>query len=87
MVGENDDAQPVEFKQTLDHRGLTSAAPEGIGGLRSPTPRRGHKMIGVGALVAREILEARGEILEPFRFARYAEGNLHLVSNSPDPWS
>jgi flavin reductase (DIM6/NTAB) family NADH-FMN oxidoreductase RutF len=26
-----DDTPPVEFKQTLDHRGFTSAAPEGIG--------------------------------------------------------
>ncbi|HKY49597.1 MAG TPA: FAD-binding oxidoreductase [Acidimicrobiia bacterium] len=47
----------------------------------------GYKMIGVGALVAREILGGREEILEPFRFTRYAEGNLHPVSNSPYPWS
>ena len=47
----------------------------------------GYKMIGVGALVAREILGAREEILEPFRFARYAAGNLHPVSHSPYPWS
>ena len=27
------------------------------------------------------------ELLHPFRFARYAEGDLHPVSNSPFPWS
>ena len=47
----------------------------------------GYKMIGVGALAAREILGAREEILEPFRSARCAAGNLHPVSNSPFPWS
>ena len=86
MVGGNDDAPPVEFKQTLDHRGSTSAAPERAVVYGRRLQERGTKMIGVGALVAREILEAREEILEPFRFARYA-GNLHLVSNSPYPWS
>lgn len=31
MSERRDDTPPVEFKQTLDHRGFTSAAPEGIG--------------------------------------------------------
>ena len=46
----------------------------------------GYKMIGVGELVARRFA-AKIELLEPFRFSRYAEGKLHPVSNSPFPWS
>jgi glycine/D-amino acid oxidase-like deaminating enzyme len=47
----------------------------------------GYKMIGVGKLVAGEILGQRSAILEPFRFSRYAAGNLLPVSHSPFPWS
>ncbi|MGF1593370.1 MAG: NAD(P)/FAD-dependent oxidoreductase [Kiloniellaceae bacterium] len=48
----------------------------------------GYKMIGVGKLVAEEMLNgATPELLKPFRFARYAEGDLHPVSHSPFPWS
>jgi glycine/D-amino acid oxidase-like deaminating enzyme len=47
----------------------------------------GYKMIGVGELVAKELAGDRQELLEPFRFARYAKGELHPVSNSPYPWS
>ncbi len=47
----------------------------------------GYKMIGVGALVARELLGESQPLLEPFRFSRYAEGRLHPVSHSPYPWS
>ena len=47
----------------------------------------GYKMLGVGALVARELLGERQELLEPFRFSRYADGRLHPVSHSPFPWS
>ena len=48
----------------------------------------GYKMLGVGDLVASEITSGRSSaLLEPFRFARYAEGKLHPVSNSPFPWS
>ena len=47
----------------------------------------GFKMIGVGALVARELLGEQQRLLEPFRFGRYAAGELHPVSNSPFPWS
>jgi hypothetical protein len=47
----------------------------------------GYKMIGVGALVAREVLGEPQALLEPFRFSRYATGKLHPVSNSPFPWS
>jgi hypothetical protein len=47
----------------------------------------GFKMIGVGALVARELLGEHEPLLEPFRFGRYATGELHPVSNSPFPWS
>ena len=44
-------------------------------------------MIGVGELVARELLGETSRLLEPFRFSRYAEGRLHPTSNSPFPWS
>jgi glycine/D-amino acid oxidase-like deaminating enzyme len=47
----------------------------------------GYKMLGVGKLVAEEIMGRRSAILEPFRFSRYAEGRLHPVSKSPFPWS
>ncbi len=47
----------------------------------------GYKMLGVGELVAGEVLGNPSKLLEPFRFSRYAEGRLHPVSNSPYPWS
>jgi glycine/D-amino acid oxidase-like deaminating enzyme len=47
----------------------------------------GYKMIGVGSLVARELLGEPQALLEPFRFSRYQTGKLHPVSNSPFPWS
>ena len=47
----------------------------------------GYKMLGVGELVAREILGEESALLAPFRLARYAEGRLHPVSTSPFPWS
>ena len=47
----------------------------------------GYKMIGVGALVAKELTGRPQELLEPFRYSRYSEGRLHPVSNSPFPWS
>lgn len=47
----------------------------------------GYKMIGVGALVAKEIVGESQPLLQPFRFSRYATGELHPTSNSPFPWS
>lgn len=47
----------------------------------------GYKMIGIGKLVAEEIVGETQSLLKPFRFSRYAEGKLHPVSNSPYPWS
>ena len=47
----------------------------------------GWKMIGVGHLIADEVLGQKQELLEPFRFDRFAKGELHPVSNSPYPWS
>jgi glycine/D-amino acid oxidase-like deaminating enzyme len=47
----------------------------------------GYKMIGVGRLVAKELLGEPQALLEPFRYARFAEGRLHPVSHSPYPWS
>ena len=47
----------------------------------------GYKMIGVGILMADQILGEKQSLLTPFRFSRYEEGELHPVSNSPYPWS
>jgi glycine/D-amino acid oxidase-like deaminating enzyme len=47
----------------------------------------GYKMIGVGALVAKELLGEPQRLLAPFRFGRYRTGELHPTSNSPFPWS
>ena len=47
----------------------------------------GYKMIGVGALVAKEVMGETQALLEPFRYERFAKGELHPVSNSPYPWS
>jgi glycine/D-amino acid oxidase-like deaminating enzyme len=47
----------------------------------------GYKMIGVGREVARVLLGDRSSLLHPFRFERFATGDLHPVSNSPYPWS
>ncbi|MPZ94279.1 MAG: FAD-dependent oxidoreductase [Propionibacteriales bacterium] len=47
----------------------------------------GYKMIGVGALVAKELLGEPQELLAPFAFARYEQGRLHPTSSSPFPWS
>jgi len=47
----------------------------------------GWKMIGVGHLIADEVMGESQELLEPFRFDRFANGDLHPVSNSPYPWS
>lgn len=47
----------------------------------------GWKMLGVGHLIADEVLGKTQELLEPFRFDRFAKGNLHPVSSSPYPWS
>jgi len=47
----------------------------------------GYKMIGVGKLVAKEVLGENQELLKPFRFSRYSNGRLHPESNSPFPWS
>lgn len=47
----------------------------------------GYKMIGVGELVARQLLGEPQSLLRPFRYGRYADGEMHPVSNSPYPWS
>ena len=47
----------------------------------------GYKMIGVGKLVAQELVGEKSVLLEPFRFARFAKGQLHPTSHSPFPWS
>ena len=47
----------------------------------------GYKMLGVGKLVAQEIIGEKSALLEPFRFARFEKGELHPTSHSPFPWS
>ncbi|MBP2370443.1 NAD(P)/FAD-dependent oxidoreductase [Pseudonocardia parietis] len=47
----------------------------------------GYKMLGVGELVAKELLGEPQELLAPFRFDRYRTGDLHPTSHSPFPWS
>jgi hypothetical protein len=47
----------------------------------------GYKMIGVGKLVAKQIMGEDQALLKPFRFDRYKKGNLLPVSKSPFPWS
>ena len=47
----------------------------------------GYKMLGVGHLIADEILGEEQELLKPFRFDRFEKGELHPVSSSPFPWS
>jgi glycine/D-amino acid oxidase-like deaminating enzyme len=47
----------------------------------------GYKMIGVGREVAKVLLGEHSGLLYPFRFERFATGDLHPVSSSPYPWS
>jgi glycine/D-amino acid oxidase-like deaminating enzyme len=47
----------------------------------------GYKMIGVGKLVAQELVGEKSMLLEPFRFGRFSKGELHPTSHSPFPWS
>jgi glycine/D-amino acid oxidase-like deaminating enzyme len=47
----------------------------------------GYKMIGVGREVAQVMAGGHSSVLYPFRFERFATGDLHPVSNSPYPWS
>jgi glycine/D-amino acid oxidase-like deaminating enzyme len=47
----------------------------------------GYKMLGVGKLVAQELMGEKSALLEPFRFGRFEKGELHPTSHSPFPWS
>jgi glycine/D-amino acid oxidase-like deaminating enzyme len=47
----------------------------------------GYKMIGVGREVAKVVVGEHSSLLYPFRFERFATGDLHPVSHSPYPWS
>jgi glycine/D-amino acid oxidase-like deaminating enzyme len=47
----------------------------------------GYKMIAVGREIARELQGEHSSLLRPFRFERFATGELHPVSQSPYPWS
>jgi glycine/D-amino acid oxidase-like deaminating enzyme len=47
----------------------------------------GYKMIAVGREIARELQGEHSSLLHPFRYERFATGDLHPVSHSPYPWS
>jgi len=47
----------------------------------------GYKMIAVGREIARVLGGEHSSLLYPFRFERFATGDLHPVSHSPYPWS
>ena len=47
----------------------------------------GYKMIAVGREIARVLQGEHSTLLHPFRYERFATGDLHPVSNSPYPWS
>ncbi len=47
----------------------------------------GFKMIGMGKLVANDILGGGEPRLEPFRLSRYEAGVTHAASRSPYPWN
>jgi methylglutamate dehydrogenase subunit A len=47
----------------------------------------GFKMIGLGKLVARDILGSGESRLDAFRLSRYEQGVTHATSNSPYPWN
>ncbi|MFD0985481.1 NAD(P)/FAD-dependent oxidoreductase [Methyloligella solikamskensis] len=47
----------------------------------------GYKMLGVGRLVADEVMGDEQDLLKPFRFDRFEKGELHPTSHSPFPWS
>jgi methylglutamate dehydrogenase subunit A len=47
----------------------------------------GYKMIAVGREIARALVGEHSSLLHPFRYERFATGDLMPVSNSPYPWS
>lgn len=47
----------------------------------------GYKMLGVGKEAAKVLCGEHSSLLYPFRFERFATGDLHPVSSSPYPWS
>jgi glycine/D-amino acid oxidase-like deaminating enzyme len=47
----------------------------------------GYKMIAVGREIARMLSGEHSSLLHPFRYERFATGDLHPVSHSPYPWS
>ncbi|MEA2287259.1 MAG: hypothetical protein QOJ21_3302 [Solirubrobacteraceae bacterium] len=47
----------------------------------------GYKMIAVGREIARVLTGEHSSLLHPFRYERFATGDLHPDSHSPYPWS
>lgn len=46
----------------------------------------GYKMLGIGREVARVLAGEHSDVLHPFRYSRFAEGDLHPTSSGPFPW-
>lgn len=44
---------------------------------------RRYKMNGAGKEIAGVLMGEKSAVLHPFRFSRYAEGELHPTSNGP----
>jgi glycine/D-amino acid oxidase-like deaminating enzyme len=47
----------------------------------------GYKMIAVGREISRVLRGEHSSLLHPFRYDRFASGELHPISHSPYPWS
>jgi glycine/D-amino acid oxidase-like deaminating enzyme len=47
----------------------------------------GYKMLAVGREIASVLRGEHSSLLHPFRYERFASGDLHPVSHSPYPWS
>jgi glycine/D-amino acid oxidase-like deaminating enzyme len=82
--------------QSTTHGGVIALTPDGypvadrIGDNVYAILDAGHgfKMLAIGDLAARELLDDRPQpLLEPFRLARFAEGTSHPASKSPYPWT
>jgi hypothetical protein len=55
--------------------------------LRIADSNHGFKLLGIGKEVAHLIVHGPPRSLQPFRFSRYATGDLHANSQSPFSWN
>ena len=82
--------------QATPHGGVVALTPDGYPVCDRPCENayaildagHGFKMLAIGELVARELLDDRPQpLLEPFRLERFAAGTVHTASQSPYPWT